>query len=141
MSDSQGCVVCKAENPRYKCPKCHIALYCSIPCNKAHQENCTQAPPENQLPEKTTDDSASNEESSEDEDAYRRIEKRKLKMLRQSEKLKSACKNPNFQNVINMIHNAKDPESVLSNLMSKDREFSLLTEEMLRVTEFQQFRW
>jgi hypothetical protein len=33
-----SCIACRAENAKYKCPKCR-ARYCSVACSKAHKEN------------------------------------------------------------------------------------------------------
>ena len=33
------CIVCAAEKPNYKCPKC-LQRYCSLECCKTHKEEC-----------------------------------------------------------------------------------------------------
>ena len=79
-------------------------------------------------------DTSSSEESSGEEETILSTEQ--LEKLKQCQRLKIACTNPNFIKVLLSIQNSKKPEETIDKLFSIDPEFRSVADTMLEVTGF-----
>lgn len=138
----QICCVCKARPPKYRCPACRIR-YCSVACCKKHKDECTpKVEPAVRKISSQSDRKGFEEgdwcvddilEEEEDEESDR-VPLHLLKLLGQSEKLKTLLHNPHLRQVLVDVDQAEDKEHIMKAAMQEPL-FVEFADQCLKVVE------
>jgi hypothetical protein len=124
------CIICKIENPKYKCPKC-LQHYCSVACCKTHKETaCTQqtAPPPQPVKQLPSSNSAILKEM---EQAL--LTDKQKERLKNSKELRSILKSQRLRSHFSQILSADNRLKKLSQMRQLNPEFGAVIELMLDV--------
>ncbi|KAM9370686.1 zinc finger HIT domain-containing protein 3 [Phaethornis superciliosus] len=126
MRVPRPCGVCgAAEAAKYRCPRCS-ALYCSVPCCRTHREQCTAEPPSAAVAADRASpgrQQGASPWSVEDiltaDDEQDRVPLQKLKLLGESEELRSLLLNPHLRQLLLTVDQAEDKSSLMKKYMQE----------------------
>ena len=112
------CAVCEIVEKKYKCPACLI-FYCSITCFKTHKENtCISVQPSGD----DDDPRSTNTNQFPEEEAFlfstdNTVPLEKLKLLSQSDKLKSLLTNKHLRDFLMFLDSSDDKARLMRKAM------------------------
>ncbi|XP_005154389.2 zinc finger HIT domain-containing protein 3 [Melopsittacus undulatus] len=118
------CAVCGAAGAgKYRCPRC-TAAYCSVPCCRTHRERCTPEPKREQeasaaLPPPPADGPWSVDDILSEDDERDRVPLQKLKLLGESEELRTLLLNPHLRQLLLTLDQAEDKSSLMKKYMQE----------------------
>ncbi|NXI39234.1 ZNHI3 protein, partial [Galbula dea] len=128
MRVSRPCGVCGAGGAaKYRCPRC-AAAYCSVPCCRTHKERCTPEPKREQeraavgqvFPGGPNAESPwSVEDILTEDDEQDRVPLQKLKLLGESEELRTLLLNPHLKQLLLTVDQAEDKSSLMKKYMQE----------------------
>ncbi|XP_075024505.1 glucosaminyl-phosphatidylinositol-acyltransferase PIGW isoform X3 [Calonectris borealis] len=135
MRAPRPCGVCGAAGAaKYRCPRC-AAAYCSVPCCRTHKERCTPEPKREQERERAAagqvfpggpnrggqhaDSPWSVEDILTEDDEQDRVPLQKLKLLGESEELRSLLLNPHLRQLLLTVDQAEDKSSLMKKYMQE----------------------
>uniref|UniRef100_A0A8B9F777 Zinc finger HIT-type containing 3 n=1 Tax=Amazona collaria TaxID=241587 RepID=A0A8B9F777_9PSIT len=124
MRVPRRCAVCGAAGvAKYRCPRC-AAAYCSVPCCRTHRERCTPEPKREQeppaaLPTAPADSPWSVDDILSEDDERDRVPLQKLKLLGESEELRTLLLNPHLRQLLITVDQAEDKSSLMKKYMQE----------------------
>ncbi|XP_032902062.1 zinc finger HIT domain-containing protein 3 isoform X1 [Amblyraja radiata] len=115
------CGVCEEQAPKYRCPICDLR-YCSVGCYKKHKGDC-KAQESGSVSsisevEGITWQNRKDDILGEDEESDW-VPFEKLKLLAESEELKSLLCNPHLRQLLLTIDRAEDKENIMKSAMQE----------------------
>ncbi|XP_013419276.1 zinc finger HIT domain-containing protein 3 isoform X2 [Lingula anatina] len=114
---SETCGICTVHMAKYKCPKCRTK-YCSVPCYRKHKEVGCNLPKKIGTHSSTACTHTSQLDSSGDEDKSEdQVSEQKLKLLGQSEELRSLLENPHLCNMLLALDRSDNTAKDIDNAM------------------------
>ncbi|XP_061326501.1 zinc finger HIT domain-containing protein 3 [Pezoporus flaviventris] len=124
MRAPRQCAVCGAAGAaKYRCPRC-AAAYCSVSCCRTHRERCTPEPkrePEASaaLPAPPADSPWSVDDILSEDDERDRVPLQKLKLLGESEELRTLLLNPHLRQLLLTLDQGVDKSSLMKKYMQE----------------------
>ena len=145
-----ACIVCAAEKPNYKCPKC-LQRYCSLECCKIHKEECTPSStitsPSSSTAFSTTAaptvtsgaeagiEGSSSMPTAKDLIGVDILSKEEKDRLKKSSWLQDTLKSSRLRSQIAEIDKSSDPLKALREIRKVNSEFNVFVHMMLEVLD------
>nr|XP_015223121.1 PREDICTED: zinc finger HIT domain-containing protein 3 [Lepisosteus oculatus] len=123
------CRVCSEVPPKYRCPACKIR-YCSLGCYKKHKDGCVPVKVTGTDPGVSLSHCGLNgtpdgegcwsvEDLLDEDDESDRVSFQKLKLLGESQDLRSLLRNPHLQQLLLTVDQAESKEGTMKRVMQE----------------------